>query len=227
SERERGAHLIAVERAMAGGIKPARRMLSPIATRIEGGVTRLGAAVAGPSRSEILVLRAAEKTPKAEAVVGERDSAVGVASARGDGIATAGDEQIANDDLRRGTVARAVAARDIDLCMGGAAVAHPQRDLFLARQGDLLRRALAVAEAPGAGRIGRRIGEDRTDPVILRCEIVLRDPIAGTGFAQVADGIHAQAADHGARPSASAGVALEPAFRGEHPVGAVSGDVPL
>ncbi len=105
-ERERGAHLVAVERAVAGGVEPARVEPGPVGggiaggTRAQRGIARLVAAKAGAAGAEIFAERPAEKAAEAEALVIELDRPVGIALAGGDGIAKPRDQQIAYLHLR-------------------------------------------------------------------------------------------------------------------------------
>ena len=117
-ERQRGAQLIAVQRAVAGGRHPARAVAVPVAGRggRAGGavVAGLVALVAEPARPEIFAARRAEEAPEAEALVGERDRPVGIAFAGGDRVAHSRDQQIADLDLGRDAVDAVVRPGDAD-----------------------------------------------------------------------------------------------------------------
>src|SRR5262249_56776126 len=100
---QRGAHLVAVERAMAGCAHPACPVARPIlliaAPRCGAPFAGAIAAVASPPGTEIVTARGAEKTAEAESLVGERNRAVGIAFARGDPVAQARDQHAAHPDL--------------------------------------------------------------------------------------------------------------------------------
>ncbi len=86
---ERGAQLVAVERAVAGGGQPARRQAATIRScrllaSARAAVARLVALEADAAGPEIFAAAGGDEIAKAEAVVGERDRAVGIAFAGGD-----------------------------------------------------------------------------------------------------------------------------------------------
>ena len=185
-QRERGAKLIAVQRAVAGGRHPARAVAVPVAGR--GGepagavVAGLVALVAEPARPEIFAARRAEEAPEAEALVGERNRPVGIAFAGGDRVAQPRDQQIADLDLGRDAVDAVVRPGDADRGDGRLAVGEALLHRLRAGRVDLLRRDGAVVEAPVAGRAGRhRAGEPRDDEMRLRREIVFALAVAVAG----------------------------------------------
>src|SRR5438445_150377 len=97
-ERERGAQLIAVERAMAGGAHPARALPRPIlAAEI---FARQGSAglVAGEAGAAGAVIFAAGKPLEAETLVGEPHRPVGISFTGGNRVAHSGDEHVAHAD---------------------------------------------------------------------------------------------------------------------------------
>ena len=139
-EREHGAHLIAVQRPVAGGIHPARAVAVPVPCRGRARRSVFAGSIvviAGAARPEILAEAAAEEPLEAEAAF-ELHRLVRVAFAGGDGIAKSGDEDVAHRDLGRDALRRAVAERDVDGGDGGAARRHAQLDLLIARRGGLL-----------------------------------------------------------------------------------------
>ena len=189
-ERERGAKLIAVERAMARRRHPARAVLHPVFGGGGAGAARIVVAglvgvVAEPARPEIFAARGAEKAPEAEADVVELDRPVGIAFAGRDRVAEAGDEQIADHDLGRGAVDAVVRPRDADGRDRRLAVAQPRLHRIGAGGVDLLRRNGAVVEAPVAGRAGRhRADEPHHDLMGLRRQIILALAVAIAGLGQ-------------------------------------------
>src|SRR5215470_5530876 len=80
-KRERGAHLVAVERAMAGPALPARALPRPGGgVGIAAGLARSVAAIAGAAGAVIFRI-ARQEAAEAEALVGEPHRAVGIAFA--------------------------------------------------------------------------------------------------------------------------------------------------
>ena len=149
-ERERGTNLIAVQRTMAGGAHPARAVMRPVLGR---GVARrsvLAGPVAGKAGAARPVILAAAEAPETEAAF-ELDRLIGIAFAGRNGIAEAGDEQVAHRDLGDDPLRGAVAERNVDGSDGRMAVTHPQSDFSIAGRADLPKRSAAVVEAPGAG----------------------------------------------------------------------------
>src|SRR5277367_3589703 len=149
-EREGGAHLITVERAMASRIHPARAMAGPVARRRRAQraqFARAVVAIAGAAGAEILTAAAAKETPEAEAAV-ELDRLVRIAFAGGDGIAKAGDEHVAHRDLGGDALRRAVAERNIDGGDRRLPGTRTDPDFLIARHRVLPDRPVAVIEAP-------------------------------------------------------------------------------
>ena len=158
-ERERGAELIAVQRAVARRRHPAGAVAVPVAGvgGRAGGVVVAGlvALVARPGRPEIFGARGAKEAAEAEAVIGKRDRAVGIAFAGRDRVAEPRDQQIADRDLGGDAVDAAVRPGDADRGDGRLAVGEALLHRLRARRGHLLRRNGAVVEAPVAGGVGR------------------------------------------------------------------------
>src|SRR5262249_23794851 len=82
-QRGRRAHLVAVERTVAGGAEPAGGVLRPVLVAARGRIGAAGAvaAVAGAARPVIVGPRRAEKAAEAEALVGEGNLTVGISLA--------------------------------------------------------------------------------------------------------------------------------------------------
>src|SRR5581483_1599258 len=134
----RGAGLVAVERAMAGGIEPERAVTLPVLQ----GVRRLAGAaalVAVAARPIILRRRRAQIIAEAEAFIGQRDRAVRIALAGGDAVAETRDQDVAHLDLGRDFLRRDLAARYVDGSDGDLAVANAQIDRLGAVECRLLR----------------------------------------------------------------------------------------
>ena len=218
-ERERGAHLIAVERAVARPAHPARALPRPI--HCAGILTRrraagLVAAEAGATRPEVFHAREA---PETEALVGKPNRAVGIALAGGDGVAEPGDQQIAHLDLRHDALRRAVGQHDVDGCDGRLAIAHPELHLLDAIGLDRPGGTVAVVEAPDASFIRRLDAFERdADAVVARTEIGFPLAVAIAGFQQAAGAVDAQPLDRVARPAAAVGVLCEQLLGLEHAV---------
>jgi len=90
-ECKRGAGLIAVERAVAGGIEPERGIALPVWQRI-GRLAGASALIAAAARPIILCGRRSEIVAEAEAFIRECNRAIRIAFAGGDAVAEAGDE---------------------------------------------------------------------------------------------------------------------------------------
>ena len=104
---------------------------------------------------------------------------------------------------------------DVDRRDRRPAVAHAQLHLLVARRVDLLRRAVAVVEAPGAGsrRPARMPASADADAVVARAEIVFALAVALAGFEQPAGAVDAEALDHVARPAAAVALRVPAAAR--------------
>src|SRR5204862_8110046 len=90
-ERERGAHLTAVERAVTGAAEPARALPRPIGRAgIVAGHPVAGFVASEPGAPRAIIFAAIE-TFEAEAFVRHAHRPVGIAFARGDRIPHAGD----------------------------------------------------------------------------------------------------------------------------------------
>ena len=213
-ERERSAHLIAVERAVAGAAHPARALPRPVADAgiiARRGVARSVAAEARPSRP---VIFAALKALEAEAFVGEPHRPVGVAFAGRDRIAHAGNEDIAHLDLAHQPQRRAVEQNDIDAHGAWAPVGKVGLHFLVAGGVDLPRGPVAVIEAPDAPFIRRhRSGKHDADAVIARRQIDLAHAVPLADFQQLAGTVDAQALHRVAGPAAAIGLARQAAAR--------------
>lgn len=232
-DRERGAELVAVERAVAGRGHPARAGARPCgdnvaaraARRVVAGLQPLKARAA---RAEVFARTAAEEAAEAIAVVGERDGAVGIAFAGGDGVADARDEKIAHADFGGDAVDALVRLNDAGRSDRRLTVAKPHADLVGAGRAHGLRRDGAVVKTPVAGRAcGHGPGELDHDAVIFRGEIVLAVAVALAGLRQLAGAVDAELVEHVLGPAAAAGVLGELLLGGEDAAGAVGGDMPL
>ena len=211
-ERERGAGLVAVERAVAGRIGPQRALALPDLQRVRR-LAGAAALVAGAARPVILRGRARQIIAEAKAFVGQRDRAVGIAFAGGDAVAEAGDEDVAHRDLGRDALV-ALGAGDVHRRHRGAAVAHAVVD----RLGAIERRALrtvAVVERPGAGGADRNgAGQPHHDRMVDRRQIAFLDAVAGAGLVDAAGEIDAEPVDGVARPAAAVALHSQRLFGG-------------
>ena len=213
-ERERGAGLIAVERAVAGRIEPERALALPDRQRIRR-FAGPSAFIAGAARPVILRGCRAEIGAEAKAFIGQRDRAVRIAFAGGDAVAEAGDEDVAHRDLG-GDALAALRAGDVDGRNRGAAVADAEIDRLGAVEGGGLR-AVAVVERPGAGGADRnRAGQPDDDRMIDRRQIAFLDVVAGAGLADAAGEIDAQPVHGVARPAAAVALNRQRLLGGEH-----------
>ena len=147
-QRERGAQLVAVERAMAAAAHPARALQRPIARprRLARPIgTGLVAAEAGAARPEICP---AAEAPEAEALVRHPNGAVRIALARGDRVAQSGNQHVAHLDVAHQPLRRAVRQSDVDAHDRRPALAQAELHLLVAGAAHLSRRPAAVVEAP-------------------------------------------------------------------------------
>src|SRR6185312_14757036 len=151
SECERGANLIAVKRTMAFRTHPARAPTRPVShivrTRRRIFACTI-ATIAGPSRTEILIPAAAEKSFETEAAV-EGYSLVRIAFAGRNRVADAGDEHVADGKLLRDTLHGAIAKQHIDRRQCRSSIGQAQLDLLFTWRLDLPR-PLAAVECPRA-----------------------------------------------------------------------------
>jgi hypothetical protein len=213
-ERQRGARLVAVQRAVAGRIEPERALPLPDGERI-GRLARAPALIAGSARAVILRRCRAEIGAEAEAFIGQRDRSVRISFAGSDAVAEAGNENVAHRDFGRGALV-AFCARNIDGCNRGAAIANPQVDRFGAVERRGLR-AVAVVERPGAGGANRnRAGQTNRDRMIDRREIAFLDVVAGAGLADAAGEIDAEPVHGVARPATAIALYRQRLFGGKH-----------
>src|SRR5207244_11449266 len=97
---QRGAGLVAVERAVAGRVEPPGALALPHLPRLRrrAGATAL---VAGAARPVVLRGRGGEIVTEAKPFVGERDRPIRIALAGGDAVAKTGDEDVAHRNLGR------------------------------------------------------------------------------------------------------------------------------
>ena len=225
-ERERGAHLVAVERAVAGAAEPARALLRPLAgarvvVRHRGA--GLVAAEACPSRPVIFT---AAEALEAKALVGQPHRPVGIAFTRRDRISHAGDERIAHDDLADRPQRRTVGQNDVDARDGRPVADEASLHFFIARTGHLPRVAVAIVEGPGATFVGRQgSGKRHAHAVVARRQIALAFPVAiGQEPARAVD---AQPFDRVARPAAAVALARQAALGREHATAVRRGNVML
>ena len=208
-EFERGPQLIAVERAVAGAVHPARRKLGPgieAAPRAAGTVARTVAVKTNAARPKIFGAARSEEAAETKAVIGERDRTVRIAVARCNRIAEARDQKIANRDLSAGATQRQPGRRDVGGNFARLAVAHPEGDRHRAIDvfGEWL--GIAVFEAPGAPG-ARRNGavEPRGHAMVRRIEIALLDAVTQALLCDLPDCVDAQPLHDVARPAASVG----------------------
>ncbi len=183
-------------------------------------------AIAGAARPEILAAgTAAQEALEAKSAI-ELHRLVGIAFARGDGIAQARDQHVAHRDLGDHALRGAVAERDVDGGDRDASVRHAQDDFAFARRLVLAQLSLAVIEGPGTDRARRRVaGQHDADAVIARREIILFFAVAIAGLHQVAELVDAEIADDVLGPAQARGVALQPLLGGEHAVAAARRDL--
>src|SRR5260370_25661455 len=205
-QRQRGAGLIAVQRAMAGGVEPERALALPYLQRV-WGLAGPSAFIAGAARTVILGARRPEIGAEAETFVRQRDRAVRIAFTRCDAVAEAGDENIAHHDFGRDALRRLGPGGDLDRGDGGSAVARPQVDRLGAIESGLLR-TFAIVERPGAGGANPDLaGQANPDPAIHQRHVAFLDIIAGAGLADAAGEIDTETVHRIARPAAA--VALQ------------------
>ena len=193
-EPERGAQLVAVERAVACPAHPSRRKQRP-AFAVIGGAAGIAGAVApkaDAARTEKFGLPRRVEAAEAEALVGERHRTVRIAVARRDGVAEPGDQEIAHGDVLHGAADRLAGDRDVDGRRGGAAVAGAKRHRRRAVGIDDARLGVAVGEAPGAGGAGRDLaGRPHLDAMVGGREIIFAHAVAGALVDDLADRVEA------------------------------------
>src|ERR1700738_3954106 len=205
-QRQRGAGLIAGERAMAGGIEPERALALPYLQRVRS-FAGPSAFIAGAARTVILRTRCPERGAEAKTLVRQCDRPVRIAFTGCDAIAEAGDENIAHHDLGSDTLRRLEPAGDLHRSDGGAATARPEIDRLGAIEGGLPR-TFAVVERPCAGRAHRNLaGQPHDNRMLHRRPVALLDAVAGAGLADAPRQIDTEAVHRIARPAAA--VALQ------------------
>ncbi len=192
SKRERGAHLIAVERAVTGAAQPARALLRPLAgARVVVRHHRAGS-IAPEARSSRPVIFAAAEALEAKALIRQLHRPVGIALAGRDRIAHAGDEHIAHSDLADEPLRGAVRQHDIDARKSRPATHETGPDFLVASGVDLPRVTVAVVEAPYAALIGWQGSAQRhADAVIVRRQVDLALAVPLAKFQQPAGAIDA------------------------------------
>ena len=127
-EAERGAHLVAVKRTVAGARVPARALPRPSVGMRIGAVDNAGPVAVEPGAAgpvEFAGIRAEEAT-ETEAAFGELHRPVGIAFAGGDRIAHARDHHVAHENLGDHALGSAVGQRDVDGGGGRLAVSDAQ-----------------------------------------------------------------------------------------------------
>src|SRR5215472_17673377 len=227
-ERERGAHLVAVERAVAGAAEPARALLRPLAgARVV--VRHRGAGfVAAEARPPRPVIFTAAEALEAKALVGQPHRPVGIAFTRRDRISHAGDERIAHDDLADQPQRRTVGQNDVDARDGRPVADEARLHFFVARTGHLPRVAVAVVEGPGATFIRRQgSGKRHAHAVVARRQIALAFPVAIAEFQEPAGAVDAQPFDQVARPAAAVALACQAPLGRQHATAVRRGNVTL
>jgi len=227
-KRERGAHLIAVERAVAGTAEPARALQRPVAgARVFVCHRGAGFVAAEAGASRPVIFTAAEPL-EAETLVRQPHRPVGIAFARRDRISHAGDERIAHHDFADQPQRRAVRQNDVDAGDGRPAADEASLHLFVARAAHLPRVAVAVVEAPGAALVRRQgSGKRDADAMIARGKIALALAVAVAEFEKPAGAVDAQPFDHLARPAAAVALAGQALLSREHAAAAQRGNVTL
>ncbi len=219
-------HLIAIHGTVTARVHPAGAMALPFSQPASdftvGDIAALVARVAGPTGTVELRAGTAEEIAKAESDIGQRNRFIGIAFARGDGIAESGDQKIPHHDLGRRLLDASVRCGDADAGDGRLAVTHAQPHFGAAIGRDILRRDRAVVEIPDTARAGRHhAGQRRADGVIRRRQVRFAHAVALAGFGQPAVAVEAKAIDHVARPSASVVALLKPCLGGQNAVAAI------
>src|SRR6185369_5771573 len=101
-ERERGAQLVAVERAVARLAHPARAEPCPLGEVFRRAVLLAGAVALEGRAAGAEIFAARSEAAETEALIRERHRTVRIALACRNRVAEAGDQEIAHCDLRRG-----------------------------------------------------------------------------------------------------------------------------
>ena len=202
-KRERGAHLVAVERAVTGAAHPARTLPRPIAhAHVLAGrdVAGLVAAEAGPSGPVIL---AAVEAPEAEAVVGQPHGAVGIALAGGDRVLPCRRSSTSRTWI---SLTRRCAVPSGKTMSTLAVVGRPwrRRAFTSSLQAPFTWRAAPSpsSKRPDATVVGRQSpGEDDADAVIARRKVDFALAVAIAEFQELAGPVDAQPLDQCRAPS--------------------------
>ena len=132
-ERQRGAGLVAVQRAVAGRIQPQRALPLPHLQGV-GRFAGPAALIAGAARPVILRVGHAEIGAETKPLIRQRDRPVRIAFARRDTVAEPGDEDIAHRDFSAESLRR-FGGRDVDGGDRRPAVARPEIDRLGAIEG--------------------------------------------------------------------------------------------
>ena len=149
----------------------------------------------------------------------ELDRPVGIALAGSDGIAKAGDKDVAHRNLGGNPLGGAVAKRNVDGRDRAPAGTDAQFDLLIARRCHLTRRPVAVVKAPEAILARRhRAGDCRPDRVIARRKIVLALAVAFARLEQVSRIVETKIADDVLGPAEAVGVMCETPFSSKHAI---------
>ncbi len=200
-ERQRCARLVAVERAVAGGVRPLRVEALPGREPAAGAaaLVALEAGAAGPE-----VLAAAEIVAEAEAAARQFDRPVRIAFAGGDGVAEARDQDVAHLDFLAEALGHFRAGIDVDgddrrLRRSGTRMLIGS----LQSNEDSCARAAAVEPPRADGAGGNLAGEANGDVVLGGRQIILGDVVARAGLADAACLIDAQPRKRVARPAAA------------------------
>ena len=220
-ERQRGAGLVAVQRAMAGRIEPQRALALPHLQAV-GRFAGPAALIAGAARAVILRVGHSEIGAETKPLVRQRDRPVRIAFARRDAVAETGDEDIAHRDLGSDPLRRFGAGRDVDGGDRGPAVARAEIDRLGAIEGGLPR-TVAIVEGPGAGGADRDLsGQPHGDRVVRRCQVAFLDAVADAGLADAAQQIDAQPVHRIAGPAAAVALQRQRLLRGENAAAAAA-----
>ena len=124
-ERQRRAHLIAVERAMAGPAHPARALPRPVGNSSIFPGHRVARPVAGEAGPPGPIIFDAVEALEAKAFIGQSHRTVRIAFTGGDRVPHSGDQHVAHLDLAYDPLGRAVRQDDVDAHHIRSAVRQP------------------------------------------------------------------------------------------------------
>src|SRR5262249_26008301 len=162
-KRQRGAHLIAVQRAVTGAAEPTRAAQRPVAGAAVLARGRAGL-VAPEFRASRPVIFPAAEALETKALIRQLHRLVRVAFAGSNRISHAGDEHVAHLDLAHQPQRGAVREADVDACDRRPRADEAGLDLLVAGALDLPRMAVPVVEAPDAAFIGGQIFREPDPP---------------------------------------------------------------